>query len=232
MSRVTKKKTGVMLGIIYLVVFAVMNMLIFFVFDEKNNVFWTSYAFVCIAFAVQIISMFLAFKALEVEAVFFGIPLASLSLFYFFAAVFTGAVFMIFQGAPLKLAIALQVIILAVYVVVAIVSLLARDVAQDVSDNVKVGVTAIRTMQVDVETIMGQVTDAELKSRIRKLSETIRYSDPMSNDAVLELEEQIMQGIAELRVYCESGEKEAAMQACKETELLFVQRNKMLKATK
>lgn len=232
MSRVTKKKTGVMLGIIYLVVFAIMNMLIFFIFDEKNNVFWTSYAFVCLAFVVQIASMFLAFKALEVEAVFFGIPLASLSLFYFFAAVFAGAVFMIFQQAPFKLAFAVQIIILAVYVVVAIVSLLSRDVAQDVSDNVKVGVTAIKTMMVDVEMIMSQVTDASLKNQLRKLSETIKYSDPMSNEAVLDIEERIMQSIAELRVFCESQEKEAAMQICKETELLFVQRNKMLRATK
>lgn len=232
MSRVTNKKTGVMFGIIYLVVFAVLNMLIFFIFDEKNNVFWTSYAFICIAFAVQIASMFLAFQALETEAVFFGIPLASLSIFYFFAAVFAGGAFMYFQKASFKLAFALQVIILAVYIVVAIASLMSRDVVQDVNDNIKISTTAIKTMNVDVDVLMGMVTDSGLKNQIRKLGETIKYSDPMSNDAVVDIEDQIVQAIAELRILCENGQIEEAKSQCKATELLFLQRNKLLKATK
>lgn len=232
MSRMTGKKTGVMLGLIYLIVFGVVNMLVFFVFDEKNSIFWVSYGFMCVAFAAQIVSMFLAFRALETEAVFFGIPLASLSLFYFFAAVFTAAVFMVFQKAPLKLALALQIIILAVYAVVAILSLMSRDVVQDVNDQIKVSVTGIRTMQVDVETLMGYVDDAALKNSLRKLSETIRYSDPMSNDAVTAIEDEIMQAISELRVLCENGQNAEASQACRDVELLFVQRNKLLKATK
>ncbi|XCP84526.1 hypothetical protein ABXS75_15930 [Roseburia hominis] len=232
MSRMTEKKAGVMLGLIYLIAFGVANMLIFFIFDEKNTVFWISYGFMCVAFVVQIVSMFLAFKALEAEAVFFGIPLSSLSLFYFFAAVFTAVVFMFFQNAPLKLALALHIIILAVYTVVAILSLMSRDVVQDVNDQVKVSVTAIRSMQVDVDTLMGYVNDAALKKSLRKLSETIRYSDPMSNDAVVEIEDEIMQAISELRILCENEQNAEAMQACRDTELLFVQRNKLLKATK
>lgn len=132
MRRMTDKKTLILFSIIYVVVFAVMNMLVFFVFNEKNNVFWISYGFMCAAFVIQIVSMFLAVKALEVEAVFFGIPLVSISLFYFFAAVFISAVFMIFQNAPVKLAIALQVIVLAVYLVIAVIALMARDTVQDV----------------------------------------------------------------------------------------------------
>ena len=187
MKRNTNGKTNVMLGLIYLIVFAVLNMLIFLIFDEKNGVFWVSYGFFCLAFIVQIGSMFLAIRGQDVEAVFFGIPLASLSLFYFFAAVFVAAVFMIFQNAPMKLVVALQIIIVAVYAVVAIVALLSRNVAQDVADNVKVGVTAIKTMQVEVEMLMAQVSDATLKNSLRKLSETVRYSDPMSNEAVLRI---------------------------------------------
>lgn len=232
MARVTKNKTNVMLGLIYLIVFAVLNLLIFLIFDEKNAVFWVSYVFFCIAFIVQIISMFLAIRGQDVEAVFFGIPLASLSLFYFFAAVFTAAVFMFFQNVPMKLVVALQIIIVAVYAVVAIVALLSRDIAQDVSDNVKSGVTAIKTMQVQVEMLMAQTADAALKNSLRKLSETIKYSDPMSNDAVTEIENQIMQSLTELRILCENNQTMDAIGACKAAELLFMQRNKLLKATK
>lgn len=232
MRRMTDKKTLILFSIIYVVVFAVMNMLVFFVFNEKNNVFWISYGFMCAAFVIQIVSMFLAVKALEVEAVFFGIPLASISLFYFFAAVFISAVFMIFQNAPVKLAIALQVIVLAVYLVIAVIALMARDTVQDVNDNIKVSVVAIRSMQADVETLKAQAQDPALKEKLRKLSETIRYSDPMSNDAVTDIEGRIMQALNELRICCENGQNADAAKKCGEIEVLFLQRNNLLKATK
>lgn len=232
MKRVTDKKAGVMIGVIYLIVFAIFNMLVFFLAGEKNNVFWTSYAFMCIAFVVQITSMLLAFKSFEVESAFFGIPLASFSLYYFFAAMFTGAVFMVFQMAPFKLAFALQVIILAAFVIVAIISLMTRDMVQDVSDHVKESVVALKVLNVDVDSIYDAVSYPALKSALRKLSETVKYSDPMSNDAVTEIEQQIMASVDELRIYCENEENEDALQMCKKIELLFVQRNKLLKATK
>ncbi len=232
MARVTKKRTAGMIGLIYLIAFAVFIMLVFFIFKDRSGVFWMSFIFAVIAFAVKLASIFLAFQAFEVEAVFFGIPLASLSLYYFFAQVFCAVVFMIFHSAPAKLAFALQVIILAVFAIVAIITLFTRDAIQDVDDNIKISTTAIKTMQADVESLRDAAGDPELKNRLRKLAETIKYSDPMSNDAVLDIEDQIMQSLSELRIYCEDNDKANAMQACRNTEMLFLQRNRTLRATK
>ena len=137
MKKSTAKKSWVMTAIIYAIVFAVFNVLVFVIVNKKNGVFWMSYAFMCLAFVIQIVSMLLALRSLETETVFMGIPLASLSFYYFFAAIFVGAVFMFFQNAPFKLAFVLQILILAAYVVVAIMALMARDVVQDVNDNLK-----------------------------------------------------------------------------------------------
>ena len=232
MKRVTKQKTGVLIGLIYLVAFAIFNMLVFFIFKKHNNVFWTSYAFMTVAFLVQMAVMFFAFRAFEVEAVFFGIPLASLSFYYFFAAIFAGAVFMIFQGAPFKLAFALQVIILVAFVVVAVITLLSRDYVQDVSDNIRESAAAIKMMHVDVESLLPYANDPALKTALRHLSETVRYSDPMSNSSVTDIEEQIMEKMDELRLSCETEQTADALAACKQVELLFQRRNRTLKASK
>ena len=191
-----------------------------------------SYAFMCIAFIVQIASMLLALRSLETETVFMGIPLASLSLYYFFAAIFVGAVFMFFQNAPFKLALVLQILILAIYVVVAIMALMSRNVVQDVNDNLKENVEAIKTLVVDVDVFIPQVNDPSLKKSLKKLSETIKYSDPMSNAAVADIEEQIMQTVNELRINIENSRNAEAIQTCKDIEVLFMQRNSLLKATK
>lgn len=232
MKKSTAKKTGIMTALIYLIIFAVFNLLVFLIFKNKNGVFWMSYAFMCIAFLVQIGSMFLALRTLETETVFMGIPLASLSFYYFFAAIFAGAVFMIFQVAPFKLALIIQILILAAYAVVAILSLIARDAVQDVNDTVKENVAAIRTLNVDVDVLIPQVSDPALKKALKKVSETVKYSDPMSNDAVADIEQQIMQTVNALRIQIENNNNAEAVQACKDIEVLFLQRNSLLKATK
>lgn len=232
MKKSTAKKSWIMTAIIYAIVFAVFNLLVFVIAKEKNGVFWMSYAFMCLAFVIQIVSMLLALRTLETETVFMGIPLASLSLYYFLAAIFVGAVFMFFQNAPFKLALVLQVLVLAVYVIVAILALMSRDVVQDVNDNLKENVEAIKTLTVDVDVFIPQVNDPALKKALKKLSETIKYSDPMSNAAVADIEDQIMQTVNELRINIENSRNTEAIQTCKDIEVLFMQRNSLLKATK
>lgn len=232
MKKSTAKKSWIMTAVIYAIIFAVFNLLVFVIANEKNGVFWMSYAFMCIAFIVQIASMLLALRSLETETVFMGIPLASLSLYYFFAAIFVGAVFMFFQNAPFKLALVLQILILAIYVVIAIMALMSRNVVQDVNDNLKENVEAIKTLVVDVDVFIPQVNDPALKKSLKKLSETIKYSDPMSNAAVADIEEQIMQTVNELRINIENSRNAESIQTCKDIEVLFMQRNSLLKATK
>lgn len=232
MKKSTAKKSWIMMAAIYAIIFAVFNLLVFVIVNEKNGVFWTSYAFMCIAFVVQIVSMLLALRSLETETVFMGIPLASLSMYYFFAAIFVGAVFMFFQNAPFKLAIVLQILILAIYAVVAIMALMSRNVVQDVNDNLRENVEAIKTLVVDVDVFIPQVSDPSLKKALKKVSETIKYSDPMSNAAVADIEEQIMQTVNELRINIENSRNAEAIQTCKDIEVLFMQRNSLLKATK
>lgn len=232
MKKSTAKKSWIMTAVIYAIIFAVFNLLVFVIANEKNGVFWMSYAFMCIAFIVQIASMLLALRSLETETVFMGIPLASLSLYYFFAAIFVGAVFMFFQNAPFELALVLQILILAIYVVIAIMALMSRNVVQDVNDNLKENVEAIKTLVVDVDVFIPQVNDPALKKSLKKLSETIKYSDPMSNAAVADIEEQIMQTVNELRINIENSRNAEAIQTCKDIEVLFMQRNSLLKATK
>ena len=232
MKKSTAKKSWIMTAVIYAIIFAVFNLLVFVIANEKNGVFWMSYAFMCIAFIVQIASMLLALRSLETETVFMGIPLSSLSLYYFFAAIFVGAVFMFFQNAPFKLALVLQILILAIYVVIAIMALMSRNVVQDVNDNLKENVEAIKTLVVDVDVFIPQVNDPALKKSLKKLSETIKYSDPMSNAAVADIEEQIMQTVNELRINIENSRNAEAIQTCKDIEVLFMQRNSLLKATK
>ena len=67
---------------------------------------------------------------------------------------------------------------------------------------------------------------------MKKLSETIKYSDPMTNSAVTTQEQMIMQYMAELRTIFDSGDINAVKELCNKIELLFVERNKKLMISK
>ena len=220
------------IALIYVILLGVMNLLVFTIFKTHTNVFWLSYGFMTLAFAVQIVSMLLAFRPADVETAFFGIPLASFSIYYLCAALVIGALFMIFQSAGFTLALVIQILVLAAFLIVAIISLMARDTVQQVSETVKENVTNLKSVLVDIEMIGTSCTDAELREALRKLSETVKYSDPMTNDTVAPIEERILRKVTELRICVDDGQNADALQVCGELERLYVERNKKLAISK
>jgi len=227
-----KAKNTVAFGLIYVILLGVFNLLVFTISKSRNDVFWLSYGFMTLAFVVQIVSMFMSFKSADVETAFFGIPLASFSVFYLCAELVIGALFMIFQMASFTLALVIQVLVLAVFLIIAIISLLSRDTVQQISDNVKEHVSNLKSVLVDIEMLMDGCTDPELKADLRKLSETVKYSDPISNEAVADVEQRIMRKISELRINIDDNQIADAKQSCADLERLYVERNKKLAISK
>ena len=227
-----KTKNTIGIGLIYVILLGVFNLLVFTIFKNHSNVFWLSYGFMTLAFVVQIASMFLSFEAANVEAVFFGIPLASFSLYYLCAELVIGAIFMIFQRASFTLALVIQVVVLAIFLVIAIISLMARDTVQEMGSNIKEKVADLRAVLIDVELMRDECKDPELKEKLRRLSETIKYSDPICNESVEGVEQHIRRKVSELRVSLDDNQIEDAAQTCKELEILYVERNKRLAMSK
>jgi len=228
----TKTKNTVGIGLIYVILLGVFNLLVFTIFKNRSNVFWFSYGFMTLAFVIQILSMFLAFHAADVETAFFGIPLASLSIYYLCSELVIGTLFMIFPAAGLTLALIIQILVLAAFLIVAIISLLARDTVQEIGNNIKENVFNLKSVLVDIETMGESCPDPELKEAIGKLAETVKYSDPISNEAIAGVEQRIMRKVSELRIDIDDNQIAEAKQACSELERLYIERNKKLAISK
>ena len=228
-----KNKYGIMGVLIYFVIFVAYNLVVFMVFNNYNNIFWISYAFMLVAYLIHIGCVFFIAKDKTVRAVFFGIPLISFSVYFVCAEFFCSFVFMLFRSrAPLKATILVQALLLCLYIVIAIISIMTRDVVSNVDSKIKENVSFIKGMTVDVEMLAQRCTDAGTKSALNKLSETIKYSDPMSNSSVAMQEQMIMQKLADLRDAFDSGDMARSQELCQSIELLFVERNKKLMVTK
>ncbi len=226
-------KPSIMFGAIYAIIFAVYNLLVFLIFKDLTAVFWISWVFMLIAFGLHVACTFSVVKNANVKAVFFGIPLLSFSLYFVCAELFASLVFMIFrENCPVKVAVAVQVILLAAFLVVAIVSILTRDTVTEIADNVKKKSAHIQGLAVDVEMLMTRSTDIAVTEKLRKLHDTIQYSDPMTNEAVAMQDQMIMQYMTQLRMTFDDGNMAAVAETCDKLELLFMERNKKLMISK
>lgn len=227
-----KINNGIGIAVIYAVLIGVFNILVFTIFQTRTNVFWISYGFMTLSFVVQIVSILLSIKTTDAETAFYGIPLASLSVYYLCAALGTGLLFMIFQETGAVLALVIQILILAIFLMVAVIALMARDTVQEISDNIKENVSALKSVVVDIEMMGESCEDPEVKTALRRLSETVKYSDPITNEAVADVEQRIMRKVSELRLSLDDHHTADAIQACKDMERLYVERNKKLALSK
>lgn len=228
-----RQKNTMLSAMIYLVVFVAYNLFVFILFKNFNNVFWISYGFMIAAFLIHIICVFLIFKNAGVKAVFFGIPLLSFSLYFVCAEFFCSLVFMIFKSmVSVKVTILIQALLIIIFIIVAIISIIARDTAQNVDSKIKENVSFIKCLNIDVEILLQRSSSADAAAALKKLSETIKYSDPMSNSGVAAQEQMIMQSMMELKNVFDSGDMTHVIDLCQKIELLFIERNKKLMVSK
>lgn len=233
------KKTVSSALLIYLILAALLNLIIFVVFkpinlesNELKLVFWFSYGFIMTAFILQIVSMLTGKFESGVESVFFGIPLIAVSWFYFGITAVLSLAFMILVSfgvvVPFSLMITLECIVLGLYLVAFIISLTHKNVVVQIDKTIKHNVFVLRNLVTNVEIMSASVNDAQLKTKLNRLAEDIRYSDPMTNESVAELDSLIKDAIAELEIYIRNEDFASAETKIKEAELLVSKRNMKL----
>lgn len=90
----------------------------------------------------------------------------------------------------------------------------------------------MRMNTVDIEMLRDSVKDPELKTQLGRLAEAVKYSDPMTTDAVADVDARIHQETFALQTYCQDGDVVAAKDSCAKLQRLYVERNKKLMASK
>ena len=193
------KKKGLAYAVL-VIAFALFNVIAFFIPTEKTATFWIAYAFSAIAFLLQIVIWKLAFKGTDtIKSKFLGIPLLSVGFRYLAIQVIAFAVFMILPALPTWIPIVVCSVILGGSAICLIGTETGIEEINRVEEKVEKKVFYIKSLQVDVEMLASTETDADTKAALTKLAEKIRFSDPMSNDALADLEAEISAKVKELK---------------------------------
>ena len=216
-------KGYVILGIL----FALVSIIVFAVPTTKTATFWIAYLFIAAAFAVQIGIWKTALgKEYALKSKFLGFPVVHIGIVYAIIQTVAFAVFLFVPTLPAWSAIVVCSVIAGVSAVCMISADAGRNEIERVEEKVQKKSFYIQELQADIELLADNETDADVKTALTQLAEKIRFSDPMSNEQLADLENKISTKIEELKT------TSSKLEIITELNSLLEERNKKCKILK
>lgn len=221
-----KKNKGMAYAVLG-IAFVLFNVIAFAIPTVKTSTFWVAYVFTAVAFALQIGIWKFAFKGADtLKSKFLGIPLISVGITYLIIQLIAFAVFMAFPLTASWIAIVVCALILGISAICLIGTETGREEINRVEEKVEKKVFYIKSLQVDIEMLANSETDIDTKAALTRLAEKIRFSDPMSSDALADLEAEIIEKVKELKTADNKSEIITVLDS------LITERNKKAKILK
>jgi MFS family permease len=224
------KKDNARLGLVALITLAVYHLIVFLVPFEHNSVFWISYGFTLGGFAVAVTSAYLAFlKNPDAKSRFYGFPIARIGVIYGIGQVIASLLIMVLSThIPSWLA----VILYAAGMGAALLGLIGAEAmmseTQTMDAKLKKDISLMRGLQSKVSQLAAHSGDPA----VRALAEEFRYSDPVSNENLMEAESELAYSVDMLQNAVMDGDKESTAHLCARTAALLSERNRQCKLNK
>lgn len=226
-------------GIIWLILVLAFNLIVFVTpsefagMNKFGGAFWTGYAFIMLAFIGQAVCSYLFFsKSDSMERRFLNLPLITISYTGLILSVVVGAVCMAVPNLPNWLGAVVAVLVLVFYAVAVIKASAAAEAVESVDKKRKAQTFFVKSLTVDLQTLAAKAKNEVVKAEVSKIADVCRYSDPMSNDALVGVEGQITIKFHALEKAVEENSIDTVQNLCEEMNILFADRNKKCKLLK
>ena len=216
-------KGYILLGILFVLV----SVIAFTVPAAKTAAFWISYVFTVIAFAAQIAIWKAALgRAESLKSKFLGFPVVHIGMVYLVVQIIAFAVFLFAPALPVWSAIVAGAVIVGSSAICMIAADVGRSEIAQVSAKAREGTFYIKQLQTDIESLADTETNAETKTALKQLAEKIRFSDPVRDAQITDIENRITAKISELKSATDKS------RIINELNSLLDERNKKIKILK
>ena len=194
--------------------------------------FWIAFVFIVLAFIGNLVCAYLAFKAENSKKIFLNLPLITVSWSALITMLIVGSVLMLIPNCPAWIAAVVCIIILAFNAIAVIKAGWAADAVSKVDERVAARTSFIKNLIVDTESILSRAKSDTVKAECKKVYEAVRYSDPMSNDALSVIEAKITVKVDEFSSAVDADDAEKAKEIADEIVILVSDRNKKCRVLK
>ena len=230
------KKTFKSYLIIWVILLVLFNVIAFvspgwIAYDKYSGSFWVGYAFIMVSFIGQLVCAMKAFRAENLQKLFYSVPLITISYTGLIVSFVVGGLCMLLSPLPYWIAAVAGVIVLVITAIAVIKADTAAELVAEVDEKIKAKTLFIKSLTVDAESLLAKAQDEETKAVCRKVYEAVRYSDPVSNEALSGVEGEIALKMAALTQAV--ADNDVAVKALATELLVLVEdRNKRCKLLK
>ena len=193
-----KSYAGSWIGIAIFFVAVIYSLILFLLKPSFDMSAWVLYAATMIAFLLvgaQAIASARSGAGIVTDAAL-GIVT---SVYFGLQLILGGIICMFFSDIPLTPVLVFEVILLAAYLVIAFLMFAAQSGSNAQDQNDQKTVQKMRLLESDVQGMMEEAANPELKKALKDLAEAIHYSDVVSLPGLADVESRIAQNVAILQ---------------------------------
>ena len=225
-----KKTFKSYIGIWAICLFA-FNVIAFIVPNEMRANFWTGYIFITMAFLGQLFCASIAFKSENASKFFYNFPLISISFVGTVIMLIIAGLTMAISAIPVWVGIVFCLIFLAFTAIAVMNASVVSETVSNIDEKIKSKTLFIKMLTADATTLMSKAQTKEAEEITNRVYEIVRYSDPVSCDALSSIESQITVRFKEFEnAICTNSEK--AISLGEELIILIQDRNTKCKLLK
>lgn len=193
-------KNGIRGYLILAILFVIISVIAFAVPTLKTATFWVAYVFTAVAYGAQIFIWNNSLgKEKTLKSKFMGLPIVTIGVVYAVIQTIAFVVFLIAPLLPTWSAIVVCIIITGISAIFIIATDVGCSEIEATDAKVREKVFFIKELQVEIEIIAERETDTDVKKSLLQLAEKIRFSDPMSDKQLEDIENAISAKLEKLR---------------------------------
>ena len=164
--------------------------------EKTTPSFWIGYTFINAAFIGQVICAGMAFKDDSIKKTFYNIPLFSISYAGLISSFIVGLICMIVPILPYWIGAIICPFIFIVNLIAIIKAKIAIELVSDIDDKIDSAASFIYDMRAESETALAKAKTEQAKAASKKVRDAFKYSDPMSNEGLANIEAEINDNFA------------------------------------
>lgn len=212
-----------------LVLFCVIALMLPF---ARTATFWLSFLAAVFAILIQLYAMPRAMKG-DARSKYYGFPILRISFIYLLVQTALSLVFMALAGYIVWW------IPTTVYIIIACVTLVGfvaadsvREEVQQQDEDIKNKVQLMRTLQSRANVLAAQHEAGEAGKALKNFAEDMRFSDPVSVDAIADAEAELIVAIDSLQQAVIDGSEADIVTLCRKATAALAERNRLCKLNK
>lgn len=228
---IKNQKRTIMIAALIFIIFSIIVFSIPFV---KTATFWVAYLFVLLSIVVLVFIMNYALvKEPDAKSKLYGFPLAKLSFIYLIAQIVLSLIFDCFaKYIPAWIPTCLFVVLFAAVSIGFITIDAVKEEVQRQDIKIRIDTNTMQDLRSRVYALPTQCKNEDLKKRLEEIADEFRYSDPVSSEALEDIENDLLSMVQELQQSVIDDDYNSSIELCQNIKITLMERNRKCRLNK